>query len=399
MDEMNKKTIQDVAIKGKRILMRCDFNVPLDENLHITDDSRIQKALPTIQYAVDQGAKVILCSHLGRPKGEPKPEYSLSPVAKRISEILGKEIKQLDDCIGSEVENFVDQMNEGDIILLENVRFHQGETKNDEAMSQALASLADIYVNDAFGTARRAHASTEGVTKFVKTAVSGFLLAKEIEYFEKAITSPEKPFVAILGGSKVSDKIKVIENLLQKVDAILIGGGMAYTFLKVQGIHIGNSKCEDEAGQNIAKSVLEKAEEQGVKVYLPVDHVIADQFDANAASKITEDANIAEGWMGLDIGPKTIEAYAKVTQEAKTVIWNGPVGVFEFDKFAKGSEALAQQIASASNTSIIGGGDTAAAIKKFGLEDKMSHISTGGGASLEYLEGKQLPGVVALNDK
>ena len=290
-------------------------------------------------------------------------------------------------------------MQNGDVILLENLRFYKGETKNDEAMSKELASFADVYVNDAFGTAHRAHASTEGVTKFVKDAVSGFLLAKEIEYFDKAISNPDKPFVAILGGAKVSDKITVIENLLEKVDAIIIGGGMAYTFLKVQGIAIGNSKCEDEAGQQVARDILAKAKAKGVTIHLPVDHVVGNEFSESAEAKTTDGAAIEDGWMGLDIGPKTVEDFKKVLATAKTVVWNGPVGVFEFDKFKAGSLALAQAIAASSATSIIGGGDTAAAMKKFGLEDKMSHISTGGGASLEYLEGKILPGVAALNDK
>ncbi|MFC1808523.1 phosphoglycerate kinase [Candidatus Omnitrophota bacterium] len=396
---MKKKTINDIDINGKRVFMRCDFNVPLDKALNITDDARIQKALPTIKYAVEQGAKVILASHLGRPKGERIPEYSLKPVSEHLSKLLGKEVTQLDDCIGEKVQAAVDGMNDGDVILLENVRYYKGETKNDEELSKSFAALADVYVNDAFGTAHRAHASTEGITKFKDIAVSGFLLAKEIEYFDKALSSPDKPFVAILGGAKVSDKITVIENLLEKVDAILIGGGMAYTFLKVKGIAIGNSKCEDEAGQKVAEDVLAKAQAKGVSIHLPVDHVVGNEFSENADAKVTEGEAIEDGWMGLDIGPKTIEAFTQVLASAKTVIWNGPVGVFEFDKFEKGSKVLAEFIGSLDAISIIGGGDTAAAIKKFDLEDKMSHISTGGGASLEYLEGKVLPGVAALNDK
>lgn len=395
---MNKKSIKDINIKGKKVLIRCDFNVPLNKDLQITDDARIQKAMPTILYAIENGAKVILCSHLGRPKGEKLPEFSLKPVSKRISEILGKEVKQLDDCIGDQVKAAVDAMKEGDVVVLENVRYYKGETKNDDELSKSFASLADIYVNDAFGSAHRAHSSTEGVTKYLDIAVSGFLLAREIEYFEKAVSNPDKPFVAILGGAKVSDKITVIENLLEKVDAILIGGGMAYTFLKVQGHAIGNSKCEDENGQAIAKDILAKAETKGVAIHLPIDHVLGNEFSENAAVKTTTGIDIDDGWMGLDIGPKTIAEYKVVIATAKTIIWNGPVGVFEFEKFKAGSLALAQFIGDTDAISIIGGGDTAAAIKKFGLEDKMSHISTGGGASLEYLEGKVLPGVAALND-
>lgn len=396
---MSKKTIKDIDIKGKRVFMRCDFNVPLDKDLKITDDARIVKALPTIKYAIEQGAKVILASHLGRPKGERIPEASLKPVSKHLSKLLGKDVKQLDDCIGDKVKAAVTTMKPGDVVMLENVRFEKGETKNDEALSKSFAELADVYVNDAFGSAHRAHSSTEGITKFLKTAVSGFLLAKELEYFGMALSNPDKPFVAILGGAKVSDKITVIENLLEKVDAILIGGGMAYTFLKVKGIKIGNSKCEDEGGQQVAKDVLAKAKDKGVAIHLPVDHVVGNEFSENATAKTTSGVEIEDGWLGLDIGPRTISDFIDVLKLAKTVIWNGPVGVFEFAKFAAGSKKIAEAIGETDATSIIGGGDTAAAIKKFDLEDKMSHISTGGGASLEYLEGKVLPGVAALNDK
>jgi phosphoglycerate kinase len=396
---MKKKTIKDVDIKGKRVFMRCDFNVPLDKVLRITDDARIQKAVPTIKYAIEQGAKVILASHLGRPDGQRVPEESLKPIAVRLSILLGKQVKQLDDCIGDAVKAEVAKMKNGDVVLLENVRYYKGETKNDAALSKSFAELADVYVNDAFGAAHRAHSSTEGITKFLKVAVSGLLLAKEIEYFDKALSNPDKPFVAILGGAKVSDKITVIENLLSKVDAVLIGGGMAYTFLKVKGVAIGKSKCEDEAGQQVAKDVLAKAKAMKVAIHLPVDHVVGNEFSENATVKVTQGEAIEDGWMGLDIGPKTVADFNAVLAKAKTVIWNGPLGVFEFDKFAKGSKAVAEFIGSTKAISIIGGGDTAAAIKKFDLEDKMSHISTGGGASLEYLEGKVLPGVAALNDK
>ncbi len=396
---MKKKTIKDIDIKGKRVFMRCDFNVPLDKDLKITDDARIVKAVPTIKYAIEQGAKVILASHLGRPDGQRVPEESLKPIAARLTQLLGKPVKQLDDCIGEAVKADVAKMKNGDVVLLENVRYYKGETKNDEKLSKSFAELADVYVNDAFGAAHRAHSSTEGITKFVKVAVSGLLLAKEIDYFEKALSNPDKPFVAILGGAKVSDKITVIENLLKKVDAVLIGGGMAYTFLKVQGVSIGKSKCEDEAGQKIASDILAKAAAKKVAIHLPVDHVIGNEFSENATAKVTSGQAIEDGWMGLDIGPKTVKDFNAVLAKAKTVIWNGPLGVFEFEKFAKGSKAVAEFIGSTKATSIIGGGDTAAAIKEFNLEDKMTHISTGGGASLEYLEGKVLPGVAALNDK
>lgn len=393
---MNKQTIKDVDIKGKRLLMRADFNVPLDKNGRITDDTRIVKTLPTIQYAIKQGAKIILMSHLGRPKGGPAPEFSLKPVADYLTKALNKKVELLPDCIGDAVKNKVSSLKEGDVILLENLRFHKEEEKNDPAFAKKLAEYGEIYVDDAFGAAHRAHASTEGVTHYLPS-VAGLLLEKEITYFEKALESPDHPFVAILGGAKVADKIKVIENLLKKVDALLIGGGMAYTFLKVQGHSIGASKL-DEEGQDIARNVLKLAQSKGVKLLLPVDHVIGNKFAEDAESR-TVGIDIPDGWMGLDIGPETVKLFEDALKTAKMVIWNGPLGVFEFEKFASGSRAIAEFIASLSATTIIGGGDTASAVRQFGLADKMSHISTGGGASLEFLEGKVLPGVAALADK
>jgi phosphoglycerate kinase len=405
---MNKLTIKDLDLKGKRVLMRVDFNVPLDDKLNITDDTRIRATLPTIKYALDKGAKLVLMSHLGRPDGKVIAKYSLAPCAARLSQLLGKPVKMAKDCIGPEVKAMADGMKPGECILLENLRFHAEEEANDANFAKELASLGDVFVNDAFGTAHRAHASTEGVTKYLKSA-AGFLLEKEIEYLEDKVMNPAKPFVTILGGAKVSDKIGVIENLLDKADSILIGGGMAYTFYAAQGRSIGASKVEKDK-IDIAKSLLDKAKQKKVNIVLPVDNVIADKFDANANTKIVGD-QIPDGWMGLDIGPKTVEAFKNVLKSAKTIVWNGPLGVFEMDKFAKGTEEVARYIASLSGgsccsccggskvISIIGGGDTAAAIAKFKLEDKMTHISTGGGASLEYLEGKVLPGIKALTDK
>lgn len=393
---MNKLTIKDLDLKGKRVLMRVDFNVPLDDKLKITDDTRIKATLPTIRYALDNGARLVLMSHLGRPDGKVIAKYSLAPCATRLSELLGKPVKMAKDCIGPEVKATVDNLKPGECLLLENLRFHAEEEANDANFAEGLAGLGDIYVNDAFGTAHRAHASTEGVTKYLKSA-AGFLLEKEIEYLEKKVSKPARPFVTILGGAKVSDKIGVIENLLNIADAILIGGGMAYTFYAAQGKSIGASKVEkDKIG--IAKSLLEKAKQKNVSIVLPVDNVIADKFDANANSKLVGD-QIPDGWMALDVGPKTVEAFKEILKNAKTIVWNGPLGVFEMDRFSKGTEDIARYIASLSTISIIGGGDTAAAIAKFKLEDKMTHISTGGGASLEYLEGKVLPGIKALTDK
>ena len=394
---MNKKTIRDIDIKGKRVLMRVDFNVPLDKDLNIDDDTRIKAALPTIKYAVDNGARLILMSHLGRPKGKVEESMRLTPVAVRLSELLGKEVKKLDDCIGDEVKKAVSKMKDKDVVLLENLRFHSDETKNGEKFAKRLASLGDVYVNDAFGTAHRAHASTEGVTKFMKSSVAGFLLAKEIEYFEKALHDPPKPFVAMLGGAKVSDKIMVIENLLDKVSALLIGGGMAYTFIKAQGKEIGASKLEADK-LDIARSLMEKSKKSGVKILLPIDHLITDKIDANSNTRVVEDT-IPENWIGVDIGPKTVDEFKKELRNAKMIIWNGPMGIFEIAKFSRGTEDIARFIAGLKAITIIGGGDTASAIAKFGLEASMSHISTGGGASLEYMEGKALPGIAALDSK
>src|SRR3989338_1546398 len=393
---MNKKTIKDVNIKGKRVLVRVDFNVPLNKDSKIEDDTRITAALPTIKYAIEQGAKVILMSHLGRPKGVSESER-LTSVAKRLSELLGKNVQKLDDCIGPEVQQAVLAMKDGDVVLLENLRFHPEEEKNDPEFAKKLASLGEIYVNDAFGTAHRAHASTEGVTKFLKVSVAGFLLAKEIEYFDKALSNPPKPFVAILGGAKVSDKIMVIENLMNKVDTILIGGGMAYTFLKAEGMEIGSSKLEADK-IDVAKSLMQKAKQLGIKLVLPVDHLIADKVDAVSNTRVVTDV-VPLGWMAVDVGPRTVDEFKKELRNAKMIIWNGPLGVFEITKFSRGTEDVARFIAGLKTISIIGGGDTASAIAKLGLGHAMTHISTGGGASLEYMEGKVLPGVAALNDK
>lgn len=393
---MNKKSVRDIDLAGKKVIMRVDFNVPLNKDLEITDDARITGAMPTIKYILEQKPQVlILMSHLGRPKGEVKKEFSLAPVARYLEKALDK-ITFLDDCIGDQVKDAIAAAPEGSVVLLENLRFHKEETKNEPAFAQELASLADVFVNDAFGTAHRAHASTEGITHHLP-AVAGFLLAKEIEFFEKALRAPERPFVAILGGAKVSDKITVIENLLEKVDVLLIGGGMAYTFLKSEGVNIGSSKLEEE-GVAVARDIIKKAEQKNVRLLLPLDHVIASEFSDSAEAK-DSGLEIEDGWMALDIGEKTIASFSAVLKEAKTVVWNGPLGVFEFAQFKKGSEQIATVIGASDAMSIIGGGDTAAAIKAFGLEDQMSHISTGGGASLEYLEGKTLPGVAALADK
>ena len=394
----NKKTIEDVQVKGKKVLVRCDFNVPLKDGV-ITDENRLNGAMPTIKYLVDNGAKVILCSHMGKPKGEAKPEFSLAPVAKRLSEMLGKEVVFAadDNVVGENAKKAVAEMKDGDVVLLQNTRYRKEETKNGEELSKELASLAEMFVNDAFGTAHRAHCSTVGVTEYLKPAVCGYLIQKELKFLGDAVETPERPFVAILGGAKVSDKINVINNLLEKVDTLIIGGGMAYTFLKAQGYTVGSSLVEEDKVE-YAKEMLAKAEEKGVKLLLPVDHRVAKEFK-DVEAVVTEDQNIAEGFMGLDIGPKTEAIYAEATKDAKTVIWNGPMGVFEFENFNKGTIAVAKAMAEADATTIIGGGDSAAAVNILGFGDKMSHISTGGGASLEFLEGKVLPGIAALNDK
>ncbi|MFH1504650.1 MAG: phosphoglycerate kinase [Candidatus Omnitrophota bacterium] len=394
---MNKKSVKDVELKGKRVLMRADFNVPLDKDLNITDDNRIRAALDTIRYVIDNRAKLILMSHLGRPKGEVKSEFSLKPIAKRLAELLGQPVKMLSDCIGEEVKKEVNSLGEGEIILLENLRFHKAETQNSPEFAKELALLGDVFVNDAFGAAHRAHASTEGVTHYLES-VSGFLVQKEIEYFEKILTIAQHPFIFILGGAKVSDKIPVIENMMERADCILIGGAMAYTFMKVQGIETGSSRLEKESF-GIVEKIFEKAKAKNVEIVLPIDHIIADNFEAPSNIKITEAESIEGGWMGLDIGPKTIELFCGKIATAQTIVWNGPAGVFERDEFAAGTKALAQAIADSRAVSVIGGGDTAAAVAKFSLEGKMSHISTGGGASLEYLEGKVLPGIAALMNK
>ncbi len=394
---MNKKTVKDIDLKGKKVLVRCDFNVPMDEQRNITDNIRIVSALPTIKYLLENDCKIILCSHLGRPKGEFKEEYSLKPVAKELSKLLNKEIIMANDVIGEDATSKAKNLKQGEILLLENVRFHREETDNDIEFSKKLAQMAEIYVNDAFGSAHRAHSSTTGVASYLP-AVAGFLIEKELEFLGKAVEEPQRPFVAILGGSKVSDKIGVIDNLLEKVDTLMIGGGMAYTFFKAQGYNVGNSICEIDK-IDLAKEAMEKAKQKGVKLMLPIDTKIGKEFDANTESKTVEWTQIPNDWQGLDIGEKTIEMYAEELRKAKTVVWNGPLGVFEFEQFAVGTNKIAKILSEISATTIIGGGDSAAAIKKAGLEDKVTHISTGGGASLEFLEGKKLPGIEALMDK
>ncbi len=397
---LNKKSVEDIQVTGKRVLVRCDFNVPLDENRNITDETRIDGALPTIKYLIDHGAKVILCSHMGKPKGEPKPELSLAPVAKSLSAKLGKEVifAADDNVVGENAKKAVANMKDGDVVLLENTRFRAEETKNVDTFSQELASLADIFVNDAFGTAHRAHCSNVGVTKYLDTAVAGYLIQKEIEFLGNAVNNPVRPFAAILGGSKVSSKISVINNLLDKVDTLIIGGGMAYTFMKALGEEVGDSLLEPDY-IDYAKEMMEKAENKGVKLLIPVDTVVAREFSNDAERKTVERGGIEPGWQGLDIGEKTIALYKDAVKDAKTVVWNGPMGVFEMPNFAKGTNAIAQALAQIDATTIIGGGDSVAAVNKAGLGDKMTHISTGGGASLEFLEGKELPGIAALNDK
>ena len=394
---MNKKTVKDIDLKGKKVFVRCDFNVPMDENQNITDNARIVGALPTIKYLLEQNCKIILASHLGRPKGEFKPEFSLAPVAKELSKLLGQEVIMAKDVIGEDAMTKAANLKEGEILLLENVRFHKEETDNDSEFCKKLASMAEVYVNDAFGTAHRAHASTTGIASYLP-AVSGFLIEKELQFLGNAVNNPERPFVAILGGAKVSDKIGVIDSLLEKVDTLMIGGGMAYTFFKAQGYEVGNSICEMDK-LDLAKEAMEKAKQKGVKFMLPVDTKIGKEFKADTESKIVSYTEIPADWEGFDIGPETIKMFEDELRKAKTVVWNGPLGLFEFDQFAIGTNAIAKVLSEIDATTIIGGGDSAAAVKKAGLEDKMTHISTGGGDSLEFLEGKKLPGIEALMDK
>lgn len=398
---MNKKTIENIDLNGKRVLVRVDFNVPLDENKNVTDDKRIVESLPTIKKIINEGGKAILMSHLGRPKGGPNPKYSLAPAAKRLSELLGKEVKMAPDCIGEEVKKLVESMQGGDVLLLENVRFYPEEEKNDAGFAAKLAELGDVYVNDAFGSAHRAHASTEGVTKYINTAVAGYLMQKELDYLGSALAEPKRPYCAILGGAKISGKIDVINNLIDKVDTLIIGGGMAFTFFKAKGKEIGSSLLEAEK-LDLAKELLDKFAGSKVKLLLPVDVVVADEFkNESVGTTVSVDA-IPATKMGLDIGPESVALFSDAIKNSKTIVWNGPMGVFEFDNYAKGTFAIAQALADATAEgaiTVIGGGDSAAAIAKAGLEDKVTHVSTGGGASLEFLEGKKLPGVEALNNK
>lgn len=394
---MNKKTVKDIDIKGKKVLVRCDFNVPQDENGNITDNRRIVASLETIKYLLKNNAKIILCSHLGRPKGEVKKEFSLEPIAKELSKLLGQEVKLAQDVVGESAQSLANNMKEGEIILLENVRFHREETDNEPEFSKKLASLAEIFVNDAFGTAHRAHASTAGVANYLP-AVSGFLIEKELNFMGNALENPKRPFIAILGGKKVSDKIGVIDALLEKVDTLIIGGGMAYTFFKSMGYNVGNSICELDK-LDLAKELMEKAKQKGVKLMLPVDTKVGKEFSKDTESKVVEYTEIPDGWEGFDIGTQTIKLYEEELKKAATVIWNGPVGLFEFDQFAVGTNSLAKVLAQINGTTIVGGGDCAAAVEKAGVADKLTHVSTGGGASLEFLEGKKLPGIECLQDK
>ncbi len=396
---LNKKTVEDLDVRGKRVLVRCDFNVPVKDGV-ITDDNRITASIPTIKKLVDEGAKVILCSHMGKPKGEPKPELSLAPVAARLSEKIGIDVKfAKDDCVvGENAKKAVSEMKDGEIVLLENTRYRKEETKNEENFSKELASLADVYVDDAFGSSHRAHCSTVGVTQFVKESAVGYLMQKEIEYLGNAVNNPVRPFAAVLGGAKVSDKINVINNLLEKVDILIIGGGMAYTFIKALGGSVGDSLLEADK-LDYAKEMIDKAKEKGVKFLLPIDTVVVKEFKNEAESQVVPTGLIPDGWMGVDIGPETIKVFSDALKEAKTVVWNGPMGVFEFPNFATGTKSIAQVMAEIDGTTIIGGGDSAAAANQLGFGSKMSHISTGGGASLEFLEGIELPGVAAVQDK
>lgn len=396
---LNKKTVEDLNVKGKRVLVRCDFNVPVKDGV-ITDENRITASLPTIKKLIDEGAKVILCSHMGKPKGEVKPELSLAPVAVRLSEKLGLDVKfaKDDNVVGENAKTAVAAMKDGEVVLLENTRYRKEETKNEDNFSKELASLADIYVDDAFGSSHRAHCSTVGVTKYVEESAVGYLMEKEIEYLGNALENPVRPFAAVLGGAKVSDKINVINNLLEKVDILIIGGGMAYTFIKALGGNVGDSLLEEDKVE-YAKEMIAKASQKGVKFLLPIDTVVVKEFKNDAISDTVPTGLIPDGWMGVDIGPETRKLFCDALRDAKTVVWNGPMGVFEFSNFAKGTEAIAKVMAEIDGTTIIGGGDSAAAVNQLGYGDKMSHISTGGGASLEFLEGKELPGVAAVQDK
>lgn len=397
MNYLNKKSVEDIDVAGKRVLVRCDFNVPFDGEGNISDPKRIDEALKTIRYLLDHHAKVILCSHLGRPKGEFNPKYSLAPVAEYLSKVLGQPVQMAKDVIGDSAKAICVSLKEGEAALLENVRFHKEEEKNDPEFSKALASLAEIYVNDAFGTAHRAHASTAGVAAYLP-AVCGYLIQKEITVMGNALANPKRPFIAILGGAKVSDKIGVISNLLDKVDTLIIGGGMAYTFMKALGYSIGTSICEDDK-LDLAQEMMAKAKDKNVKFLIPLDNVVADKYDENANHQIADSDQIPDGWMGLDIGPKTQELFTSALKGAGTVVWNGPMGVSEWKNFAAGTVAVAKAVAESGAVSIIGGGDSAAAVEQLGFADKMTHISTGGGASLEFLEGLELPGIACLNDK
>ncbi len=394
---MEKKTVKDIDLKGKKVLVRCDFNVPMDENRNITDNTRIVAALPTIKYLLENNCAVILCSHLGRPKGEFKPEFSLKPVAKELSKLLGKEVIMAKDVVGEDAKTKAENLKQGEILLLENVRFHREETDNDPAFSKELASMAEVYVSDAFGTVHRAHASTAGVAQYLP-AVSGFLIEKELKFLGNAVSNPERPFVAILGGAKVSDKIGVIDSLLEKVDTLIIGGGMAYTFFKAQGYEVGRSLCELDK-LDLARDLMKKAEEKGIKLMLPVDTVVGKEFKEDTESKNVKCTEIPVDWEGFDIGEESIKIFSEEIKKAKTVVWNGPLGLFEFPQFAVGTNAIAKVLSEIDATTIIGGGDSAAAVRKAGLADKMTHISTGGGASLEFLEGKKLPGIECLLNK
>lgn len=394
---MNKKTVRDIDLKGKKVFVRCDFNVPMDENQNITDNNRIVAALPTIKYLLENDCKIILASHLGRPKGEFKKEFSLEPVSKELSKLLGVDVIMAKDVIGEDANKKASELKSGEILLLENVRFHKEETENDPEFSKKLALMAEIYVNDAFGTAHRAHSSTTGIASYLP-AVSGFLIEKELKFLGSAVNNPERPFVAILGGAKVSDKIGVIDSLLEKVDTLIIGGGMAYTFFKAMGYEVGNSICEMDKLE-LAKNLMEKAKAKGVKLMLPIDTKIGKEFKADTESKVVKYDEIPEGWEGFDIGDESIAEFKAELEKAKTVVWNGPLGLFEFEQFAKGTNEIAKKLAQIDATTIIGGGDSAAAVKKAGLQDKITHVSTGGGASLEFLEGKKLPGIEALMNK